>query len=152
MEFQEKLNELYKKMGESFVGSLATIDNDSNPAVRVVSMLIIDGCIYFQTDLMMDKAKEIQKNNAVAVCVDGVGIKGVCEECGLVDDNPEFKEKYRTYFLNAYNKYSHLVDERVYRITPVKIKCWSYIDNQACYEIYDLKNGIYRVENYQKGK
>ncbi len=150
--YERKIVELYQKLGSSFVGSLATIDANSNPAVRTVSMLLIDGCIYFQTDSMMDKAREIQANNNVAVCIDGVQIKGYCKECGKVSEESVFEDRYKEIFPSAYEKYSHLENERVYKISPVWIKCWSYLDNQACYEIYDLTEKKYIVEYYQKGE
>ena len=61
MPFEEKVLEVWNKLGNAAVMVLAT-EYEGLPYARSVSVIIANQKIYFQTDWTMDKAIHIRKN------------------------------------------------------------------------------------------
>ena len=148
MTYEERMENIFNEIKANFVSAIATVSKKGEPSVRVVSFIRIGENLFFQTDKTMGKAIDIENNHLVAICIEGVQIKGKCYEVGTVSDNPDFEDEYRNAFPSAYKKYSHLENERVYKVSPEIIICWSYIDNKPCYEIFDVKRHTYIVQEY----
>lgn len=148
MTYEEKIEEIIGKIGGSFIAPIATVSKEGKASVRMISFIRIEREFYFQTDMTMGKATDIANNPSVAVCVNEMQIKGTCYEMGTVSDNQVFENEYRNAFPSAYKKYSHLSNERVYRVQPSAIICWSYIDDKPCYEIIDIENERYELKPY----
>ena len=84
----------------------------------------------------------------VSLCIDNIQIEGKCEELGHPLDNEEFCNIYRTYFMDSYNNYSALKNERLFMVTPIFIEKWLYIEGVPYIEQYDIENGKYMREKY----
>lgn len=140
MIYEEQLKSTFDELGVAKKMTLATSVNDIVSA-RTISVLILGGRFYFQTDKNMDKGKEISFNEHVALAVGNIQIKGICKELGHPTEkqNEEFLTHFKEHYNSAYTKYSHLENERVYEITPTLIKLWKYTENTPCIEFIDCE-------------
>lgn len=134
---------------------LATCNNNQ-VAARTISVIVHDNKIYFQTDLRMDKAKEIEKNNNVAICIGSIQIKGTCKHIGKPAHIKWFVDKYKNKYPNAFALYSRLEYERVFEIEPTSAKVWTYIQGEPYIKVIDFEKKEYvcnryldRGENYE---
>ena len=150
MDYNKKLQEVLEEIGVAKKMVLATSIKDIVSA-RTVSIIYFEGKFYFQTDATMDKAKEIAQNPNVALSFDGVQIRGICKEVGhpLIASNEKFLNLFKEKYSNAYSKYSHLDNERVFEVTPRYIKVWKYIEDTPHIEILDCENERYNLIKYQ---
>ena len=137
--YNEAKKRLFERIGVSSKMTLATSVNNIVSA-RTVSVVNIDGFLYFQTDRLMDKAKEIIINPNVALCLNEIQVKGHCHDIGNpnCDSNYFFIEKYKELFPNAFAKYSHLENETVFKVKPILAKTWLYINDCQCIEYLDF--------------
>lgn len=112
------------------------------PSARTVNVVVYLDKIYFQTDLRMEKAKEIKENPHVALCIGKYQIQGNCREIGhpLECKNEWFASTYKSLFPQAYNKYSNLKNERVYEVSPTKIYVWKSNNSGQTIEIISIDN------------
>ena len=129
--FNDRLNDLFSKMGEYKSMVLSTAYQDSVTS-RMMSVIILDGEFYFQTDKTFRKYEQIMKNSHVALCADNISIEGVCTEIGNPVNHTGFIHLYKKHFPGSYHKYSRLANERLFKITPQYIQLWSY-DNDTPY-------------------
>lgn len=84
--------------------ALATMDGNV-PCVRAVNSYYEDGAFYVITHAKSGKMKQIEKNNAVAICGDWFTAHGTGENLGHILDekNMEIADKLRTAFVEWYN-------------------------------------------------
>lgn len=146
MDFYKRFSSVWKQLGESSLFVLATV-NGTVPSARMMSGIICSEQIYFQSDSLMDKASEIRQNNAVAVCIEDIQIKGVCSECGhpLAKGNEWFAKTFRETYPKAFKKYTHIESEMLYKISPKIIKIWSEIEGIPCIEKLDVEKHMYDI-------
>ncbi len=85
-DFKLKLQELFRTIGECNNMVLSTSTNDKISS-RMMSIIMIDGCFYFQTDKEFRKSKQISENPNVALCFENVSIEGQCSELGKPSKN-----------------------------------------------------------------
>lgn len=97
---------------------LATCLNDE-PTARIVSHIILDNKIYFQTDIKFDKCMQIEENNNVALCLDNYQIEGTAKilEHPINEKNKRFLNKFKQVYEKSFNEYSALEDEVVIEIS-----------------------------------
>ena len=150
VEYHEKLKIFFDELGIAKKMVLATSSDDIVSA-RTVSVLAFDEKLYFQTDIAMDKAKDIMNNSKVALAAGNIQIKGNCKEVGhpLDENNEKFLNYFKEYYSSAYAKYSHLHNERVYEITPTLIKLWTYKEESPCIEFFDCNKQEYNLIKYE---
>ena len=77
----------------------------------MMSIVVLNKKIYFQTDRTFRKYKQIKENPQVSLCIDNIQMEGYCEQVGIPSDNAEFVDVYKKHFLNSYTRYSCLKNE-----------------------------------------
>lgn len=145
--FEENYIKLFDEFGESKNMVLSTCADDAVSS-RMMSVIVLDGCFYFQTDINFRKCSQILKNPNVALCADNISVEGKCFEEGTPFDNKDFIRLFEQHFNWSYNKYSFLSNERLFKVEPVYIQKWIYENSQPYIESLDLKNKIYTKKLY----
>lgn len=137
--FIQAVNIMMEKINPGNKMVLATRSGDG-VAARTVSIVAHDNAFYFQTGIDMVKAKEIKECSNVALCFKGIEIKGICVQIGKPTDenNKWFVEAFKELYPSAYEKYSHLEQERIYKVTPKLIKIWEYRGDLPGIQIIDF--------------
>lgn len=144
-EFGEQLPPLWKKIGSHGAMVLSTCA-ENRVTSRPVSVVVIDGKFYCQTDENYLKCKQLSENENAALSVKNFSIEGKCRSIGKPLGNPLFIKAMKKYFLPAYTRYSNLEQERVLEFTPTLIYSWSYELAKPYMEYWDFENLTYRKE------
>lgn len=118
--FEEELRKFFADLGESKNMVLSTSADDKVTS-RMMSMIIFDGCFYFQTDITFRKCSQILKNPNVALCSDNISVEGICTKIGKPYDNADFVRLFEQHYNWSYNKYSSIKNERLFKIEPTHI-------------------------------
>lgn len=147
MVFQEAYTKFWQELGTSKKMVLSSSLNDIVTS-RTMSVIILDEKLYFQTDKASRKYSQIKGNSNVALCIDNIQIEGSCNEVGAPADNKEFSNAYEKHFLNSYNRYSFLENERLFVVIPTFIERWIYVNNIPYIETFDIKNKKYSCTQY----
>ena len=147
-QFKEKLEKLFMDIGSSRKMVLSTSYQDKVTS-RMMSIIVLDGCFYFQTDRTFRKYEQMKKNPNVALCIDNFQIEGVCRELGHPSENPDFCEEYEKSFKNSYDRYTSHAQERLFVVKPCYIQKWIYEDGEPFVEAFDLKAGNYSKTLYK---
>ena len=127
---------------------LSTAENNIVSS-RMMSVIQINGKLYFQTDKTFRKYRQIVQNPNVSLCIDNIQIEGRCKESGRPLENNEFLQKFQRCFPDSYKRYSLLENEVLFEMTPTYIERWVYIDSVPFIEIYDVSNEEYRLDEYK---
>jgi uncharacterized pyridoxamine 5'-phosphate oxidase family protein len=148
-EFQKESEKFFKSLGASKLMVLATSENDRVTA-RMMSCVIIDRNIYFQTDKKFDKYAQIIANPNIALCIDNIQIEGTASFLGhpLSDENKFFAEVYKRHHKGSFDRYSSLPDNVLVKVVPSKITLWKYNLNQAYRLFFDMVNEKVEKEIY----
>ena len=144
----EKLHELFLEFGLGKKMVLSTCVNNQVSS-RMMSLVLLDGKFYFQTDLNLRKYQQLKSNPNVALCIDNFQIEGVCRELGHPSENPDFCEEYEKSFKNSYDRYTSHAQERLFVVKPCYIQKWIYEDGEPFVEIFDLGEGSYSKTLYR---
>lgn len=147
-DFNSKLPALWKKIGTHDVMTLSTC-SDSRVTSRKMSVVVVNGMFYCQTNENYLKYRQILQNFNVALCTKNFSIEGKCRDIGtpLADENSLIAKALKKHFLLAYKTYSHLDVERLMEITPTLIYSWSYEGIKPYMEFWDFQNYTYRKEH-----
>lgn len=145
--FIKKAEEFFADIGLAKNMVLSTSLHDKVTS-RMMSIIIYKHKFYFQTDNSFRKYKQIRKNPHVSLCFDNVQIEGRCIELGKPTDDLEFCELYKSCFINSYNKYTKLENERLFIVEPKYIQKWTYINKEPFIESFDFITEQYRTEAY----
>lgn len=146
--FSEKYSDLMDQFGTSKKMVLSTAEKNIVSS-RMMSVIQINGKLYFQTDKTFRKYRQIAQNPSVALCIDNIQIEGRCREIGRPLENNEFLQKFQRCFPDSYKRYSLLEKEVLFEVTPTYIERWVYIDSVPFIEIYDISNEEYRLDEYK---
>lgn len=146
-EFEIELNRFFQEFGISRKMVLSTSENDIVTS-RMMSIVLINGVFYFQTDITLKKYGQIKGNANVALCIDNIQIQGVCKEVGRPLDNKEFASVFEKCFKGSFDAFSALENERLFAVTPVFIECWQYVDGKPFIETFDIANCEYYLSRY----
>lgn len=144
-DFPEQLTRLWDKIGTHGIMTLSTCA-DNRVTSRSMSMVVIDGRFYCQTDETYLKCRQISENPRVALCFQNLSVEGVCGIIGKPCEHPVFIGALKTYFPSAYTRWSALPTECVLEITPTLIYSWEYEDDKPFMEYWDFQNRTYRKE------
>lgn len=147
-EFESKLSDLYREFGDHKIMVLST-SLDDRVTARTMSIVLINGNFYFQTDSNFEKCHQIDCNPNAALCIDHITVDGICKKMGKPVDYSDFICLYKKYYSNAYNMYSCLISEVLYEIRPTIIKRWIYEKGKPYVEIFDIENKRYDQIKYQ---
>lgn len=115
---------------------------------RMMSVVITDNLFYFQTDKNFRKYGQLQGNNKASLCIENIQVEGICKEIGHPLDNPVFNDLFKEGFRGSYDRYSALIDERLFELKPAYIQRWIYVDNEPFIEIYDFGKKLYELKPY----
>lgn len=146
-EFETKREELFKQLGEAKIMVLSTAAKE-RVSSRMMSLIIMDGKFYFQTDRRFRKYEQLCKNPHVALCAENVQIEGICTEIGIPTENKEFGVLFEKHFKSSYDAYYRLEDERLFVIEPDYIERWIYEAKEPFIETYDFASGTYEKKAY----
>ncbi len=147
MDYREQYIKFWNEFGNSKKMVLSTSLRDVVTS-RMMSVVVIDEYLYFQTDNTFRKYEQLKGNNRIALCIDNIQIEGVCEEVGHPIEHNEFCKVYSNAFPGSYEKYSKLQNERLFKITPIFIERWVYVDAVPYMEIFDVANKKYNLQQY----
>ncbi len=145
--FEKKFSEFINEFGQGRTMVLASSYRD-RVSSRMMSVVLVEGKFYFQTDKNFRKYEQIRKNANVALCMDNIQIEGLCREIGKPSNHKAFLEAYKKSFNSSYKKYSHLENERLFEITPTYIQRWQYVEGLPYIERFDMADGKYSIEEY----
>lgn len=147
MDFTAAYENFYKELGESKKMVLSTSLNDVVTS-RMMSIVVLNKKIYFQTDRTFRKYNQIKKNPKVSLCIDNIQIEGHCEQVGVPSDNTEFVNAYKKYFLSSYTRYSCLKNECLFAVTPTFVQKWLYIHGIPYIEVFDIVHMQHELKPY----
>ena len=147
MKFQEAYSNFYKELGENKKMVLSTSRNDVVTS-RMMSMIVLNKKLYFQTDKTLRKYSQLKENPNVSLCIDNIQIEGHCEEVGSPLENLEFINAYKKYFPSSYARYTALDNERLFAVTPTFIERWLYIEGIPYIERFDIVNKQHHLKPY----
>ena len=147
MDFAQVYENFYKELGESKKMVLSTSSNDVVTS-RMMSIVVINKKLYFQTDRTFRKYNQLKENPRVSLCIDNIQMEGYCEEAGVPLDNEEFVNAYKKCFFNSYTRYSSLQNECLFTVIPTFVERWLYIDGIPYMEILDIENNQYKLRRY----
>jgi uncharacterized pyridoxamine 5'-phosphate oxidase family protein len=129
LNYNEEIGKIYGHIGESKIMALAT-SSQNHPTVRLVSCVIGDNKIYFQTGSDLIKYKQICENNKVGLCIDNIQIEGIANIIGKAGgkqkDIIKIMEIYKKHYLDSYETYSNNDKEVLIEVIPVRIIKWDY--------------------------
>lgn len=146
--YEEKLNELFERIGDHAESVLAT-SRSNRVSARMMSVLIKGHIFYVQTDKTFRKYQDIRENPQVALCIGSIQIEGICEDIGHPLDNEEFCSRFKHHYSSSYEAYSHLEEERLLRMKPTFIQRWKYVNGQPIIEQYHIKEREYLEQAYR---
>ena len=146
--FKNTLNKFYNDFGTYKAMVLSTSLNDKVSS-RTVSVIVIDGIFYFQTNKKLKKYNQIKENKNIALSADNISIEGVCYELGLPINNKKFCDLYKEPFFSAYSLYTKSEDEILLSVKPTSIQKWIYGNGNPFIERLDFDTMEYKKVQYQ---
>lgn len=147
-EFTEKLSYMWDKIGSHGVMVLST-SAENRVTSRPVSVVVINGKFYFQTDKSYLKCRQLEINENAALSFENFSIEGKCRDIGRPTENGFFTNALKEYYPSAYERWSALESECVLEFAPTLIYSWSYENERPYMEYWDLEKSSYRKEYKQ---
>ncbi len=144
-EFDEILPSLWKKIGSHGVMTLSTCAK-GRVSSRPMSVVVIDGKFYCQTDISYIKCSQIRENPNVALSFKNFSVEGKCQILEEPVKYDFFMRAMKKHYLPAATRYSSLPSERVLEITPALIYLWDYHMGKPYMEFFEFRNNTYRKE------
>ena len=146
--FNEQLCDFWK-MFENGKKMVLSTSLDDYVTSRMMSIIQMDGFLYFQTDKTFRKYEQLIKNRRVALCIDNIQIEGICEELGRPLENEAFVQNYKLYFASSFERYTQLENERMFKVTPQYIKLWIYEEGKPFEKIFDIQRQKFDFIEYK---
>jgi hypothetical protein len=145
--FFERLEAFFTEFGRGRTMVLST-SADGRVSSRMVSIVLIDGRFYFQTDTKLRKYFQLKDNPRAALCIDNIQIEGECRELGRPSDNKAFCKAFSERFEGSFRAYSGLENERLFELVPTFTERWIYKDGVPFIEVFDIPEEKYSFEQY----
>lgn len=145
--FHDNYNAFLSDFGKGRKMVLSTAENN-RVSSRMMSVVQIDGVFYFQTDLTLNKYRQILSNPNVALCIDNIQIEGTCEEIGHPLQNDLFCNAFKDCFKGSYDAYTSLKNERLFAVKPTFVERWIYKDSIPYIETFDIGIQEYKIIKY----
>lgn len=143
--FSENIPKLWKQIGTHGIMVMSTCA-DGRVTSRPMSVVVINGKFYCQTDEDYLKFRQISQNPNAALSKDNFSVEGKCKAIGKPYENDFFIKAMKEYYPGAFERWSALPSERVLEITPEFIYLWIYENDRPYAEYYDFRNSTYRKE------
>jgi general stress protein 26 len=136
LNYEELEAELIGILEKNSVWVLST-SSDDYVTSRPMSIIHIGLDVYFQTNKCYIKHDQMSKNSKVSLCCQNYTIEGLAESVGDWKDinNNELMALYINKHKNSFDRYGMLDGQIVYKISPVKVKMWKYIDGEPIREV-----------------
>lgn len=147
-EFRRQQSSFWAAFGEAKKMVLSTAAKD-RVSSRMMSIIQMEGLLYFQTDQTFLKYRQLAENKKAALCMDNIQIEGVCRELGHPMENERFAGLYRKHFPGSFERYSGLKNERLFVMSPVYIKRWIYREGLPFEEVFEAEGERYSLTEYQ---
>lgn len=147
MEFAAAYIKFWQEFGLARKMVLATVLAEKVTA-RMMSVVVLEKKLYFQTDITFRKYQQIRSNPYVALCADNIQIEGYCQEEGSPAGHAAFSAAFQEHFPGSYQRYSALQYERVFSVTPTFIERWLYIDGKPHIETFAIESALYSLLEY----
>lgn len=147
-EFYCQWTKFWEEFGSGRKMVLSTSLNDQVTS-RMMSVVQQGGTLYFQTDCTFRKYKQLKENEKAALCIDNIQIEGTCRVIGHPREHEVFMTLFKEHFMNSYERYTHLSNERLFEFTPSYVKRWIYRDGIPYEEIYEVTEKAYKLIRYQ---
>ena len=146
--YKEKLGLFYSEFGKGRKMVLST-SVDGIVSSRMMSVVLLDGCFCFQTDITLRKYGQLKSNPNAALCTDNIQIEGICKELGHPLGSAAFCEAFRECFSGSYKAYTALQHERLFSLSPLRIERWVYMDSVPYIESFDIRTSSYSFTRYE---
>ena len=146
--FVEKYQDFLKDFGLGRHMVLSTIRNNMVSS-RMMSIVSVAGSFYFQTDKISRKYLQLIQHPQIALCADNISIEGVCVEIGRPKNCLEFCNVYEKVFHSSFEKYTFLNNERLFKIKPMRVERWRYIDGMPHVEVFNVDEQQYTLTAYK---
>jgi general stress protein 26 len=136
LDFELELEKVYKALGDAKILPLAT-SSHNRTTTRMMSCILYNGAIVFQTSVDLLKYTQISENPLVALCFNNIQIEGSASILGKMSDekNKDIMKKYKAYYKSSYDTYSHMEKERLIMTTISRVTLWDYDDGKP-YRIF----------------
>lgn len=140
-EFQQ----LWRKIGSHGIMVLSSCA-ENRVTSRAMSVVVVDGKFYCQTDRRYLKCRQIMANPNVSLCVNNFSIEGECRIMGKPLENEFFINAMQEHFPDAVSRWSEFSTECVLEIMPKLVSAWIYEDNKPYIERWNFENSSYIKE------
>lgn len=108
LDFTAEIQEILKVIERKGVGVLAT-SAEGIPTTRMVSVVVIDGKIVFQTSTALEKYQQIAQNRHVAMDFTNINMQGVAFiRDGQALEHEDFVAKFKEKHESSYNAYTKM--------------------------------------------
>lgn len=144
-EFNSALTSLWRAIGTHGVMTLSTC-SENRVTSRSMSVVVIDGRFYCQTDENYLKCRQLSDNPNAALCYKNFSVEGICRIIGKPTEFDFFIKAIKKYYRLAAERYSVLKTECVLEITPTLVYSWNYALDKPYMQYWDFKNMLYRKE------
>lgn len=145
MDDKAAFHQLWKKIGTHGVMTLSTCARNRVTS-RPMSMVVLGGKFYCQTDENYLKCQQIRRNPNVAICHKNFSIEGTCHIIGKPLEQDFFMRAMKKYFRLAAIRWSALPTECVLEIVPTLIYLWDYELTKPYMEYWNFQNMTYCKE------
>jgi len=145
MKFEAASEKLFRDIGNSGIMVLSTCSGDRVTS-RPMSVVVIDGRFFFQTDETYLKYRQLTDNPNVSLSVKNYSIEGIARDIGKPSENAGFMSAMTKYFQSAVSRWSALPSERVIEVSPTFIRSWIYENDIPFTEHFDFAKQIYIKE------
>lgn len=147
-DYDEALSSFWNSFGSGRHMVLSTVCSD-HVSSRMMSVVNIDGCLYFQTFRTSRKYEQLKENVHVALCCDNIQIEGSAEEAGHPLGKPAFCTAFREKYPSSYDYYTSLECEVLYRVRVSRIERWVCRDGRPFLEVFDMERKMHTVEEQE---
>ncbi len=146
-DFSDKYRCFLSDFGSGRTMVLSTSE-DNIVSSRMMSVVLIDGAFYFQTDVTFKKYRQLTRNPNVALCIDNIQIEGICEELGHPLQFPLFCTRFQECFKGSFDAYTSLKNERLFVVKPTDVERWIYKDGVPFIESFAVSTQEYDLSEY----
>ncbi|MGO2939761.1 MAG: pyridoxamine 5'-phosphate oxidase family protein [Pseudolactococcus laudensis] len=146
--FQDYYAKVMAHIAKKGVGVLATA-NQNVPMTRMVSFVVYDDKIAFQTSKKLEKYVQIATNSAVALNFTNINIQGKARiQSGQVLTHEKFRALFQEKHQGSFDTYSHMASNRVVEISPETIVLWEYEAGEPFLIFLDVRHQTFRKAHY----
>jgi general stress protein 26 len=148
LDFNSELEKQFQELAAKKVMVLATCA-ENHVTARNMSVIVLDQKVYFQTDRLMEKARQIEINDQVALCADDFQLEGTAKILGPWGENQALLEAYLRVHKNSYLRYQSLTTEVLVEVKITRLKRWQYLNGDPYLYELDLVNKGVHLEKYK---